>query len=59
MTPAELRGTIGILGSYGEVTATNGRVDLTKIGRNSDLNDGGVGTPGCTEKHKPWACPGP
>ena len=27
--------------------------------QNTLINDGGSATPGRTEKHRPWACPGP
>ena len=42
LTPAELRGTIGIVGSYGTVTASDGAISLEQIGRNSDLNEAGI-----------------
>jgi hypothetical protein len=37
VTPAELRGGGGFIGSYAELTATAGRVRLTRSGRISDL----------------------
>lgn len=40
MTPSELRGTIGIIGNYGEVVALDGRLTLPVRGRDSDLNRG-------------------
>lgn len=36
-TPAELRGTGGFIGSYAELTATAGEVELTRSGRIADL----------------------
>ncbi len=43
VTPAEARGT-GFLGSYGVLTAEDGQIDLTEVGRNKDLDAGGSGT---------------
>jgi hypothetical protein len=37
LTPAELRGGGGFVGSYAELTADRGRVDLTRSGRIADL----------------------
>lgn len=37
ITPAELRGAGGFIGSYAELTATNGDVELTRSGRIVDL----------------------
>ncbi len=37
ITPAELRGAGGFIGNYGELTARNGRVRLTRSGPISDL----------------------
>lgn len=41
VTPSEARGT-GFLGSYGLLTATDGQIDLTTVGRNKDLNAAGA-----------------
>lgn len=37
MTPAELRGAGGFIGSYAELTATDGEVELSRSGRIADL----------------------
>lgn len=37
ITPAELRGAGGFIGSYAELTASDGKVDLTRSGRIADL----------------------
>ena len=41
MTPSELRASGGIVGSYAEMTATDGRLQLVRVGRDSDLNTAG------------------
>jgi len=38
-TPAENRAGGGFMGNYGEITADDGRVSLTRFGRQSDLTD--------------------
>ena len=38
---AELRGTGGFIGNWGELTAESGRVRLTRFGRLQELNEGG------------------
>jgi len=43
-TPAEARGSGGVIGNYGEITADNGVFALARFGRNSELNTNG--TPG-------------
>lgn len=40
ITPAELRGAGGFIGSYAELTAVDGEVDLTRSGRIDDLFNG-------------------
>ena len=40
VTPSEARGT-GFMGSFGLLTATDGRLDLSEVGRTKELNDGG------------------
>lgn len=40
-TPAEQRGSGGIIGNYGEIGADAGRLTLDKVGRDADLNVGG------------------
>lgn len=40
ITPAELRGAGGFIGNYGELTAANGRVRLTRSGPIRDLVNG-------------------
>ncbi|MGI8686594.1 MAG: DUF4012 domain-containing protein, partial [Acidimicrobiales bacterium] len=41
-TPSELRGSGGIIGSYGEVTADGGALGVGNFGRDSDLNAKGT-----------------
>jgi hypothetical protein len=41
-TPSELRGSGGIIGSFGEVTAVDGHVHVGEFGRSGDLNTNGV-----------------
>jgi hypothetical protein len=40
--PTELRGSGGILGNFGELSVVDGRLDLVRTGRASDLNQGGT-----------------
>lgn len=40
--PAEMRATGGIIGNFGEITAVDGRLQLTRFGRSMDLNVGGA-----------------
>jgi len=40
-TPSEGRATGGFIGNYGEITATNGDLDLPRFGRIAELNEGG------------------
>jgi hypothetical protein len=40
-TPAEQRASGGIIGNFAIITFTNGHLDLTRSGRNADLNSGG------------------
>lgn len=40
-TPAELRGSGGIIGNFGELTASGGRLSLERVGRTRELNAGG------------------
>ncbi|HEY5173601.1 MAG TPA: DUF4012 domain-containing protein, partial [Acidimicrobiia bacterium] len=42
VTPAESRGSGGMMANYGVLTVINGRVQLTTIGRCSDLNKAGT-----------------
>ena len=44
VTPVEARGRTGFLGNFAELTATDGRVEMTRFGRASELEAGG--TPG-------------
>lgn len=39
MTPAEARGLNGLFGNFAELTAVDGRLELTRTGRSLDLND--------------------
>ena len=41
-TPSEVRGLGGILGSFAELEARGGAIDLTRTGRDSDLNREGL-----------------
>ena len=41
-TPAELRGSGGIIGSFGEVTADDGQLAIGAFGRDGDLNTRGT-----------------
>jgi hypothetical protein len=38
LTPVELRGSGGLLGNFGELTAIDGRLELVRTGRSVDLN---------------------
>lgn len=42
MTPVEGRAAGGFMGNFGEVTATDGSIELTRFGRLAELNTGGV-----------------
>jgi hypothetical protein len=44
VTPVEARGRTGFMGNFAELTATDGRVEMTRFGRASELEAGG--TPG-------------
>jgi hypothetical protein len=44
-TPAEERGTGGLIGNYGEITADKGRLSLTRFGRIGELNEFNVSVP--------------
>ncbi len=44
VTPVEARGRTGFLGNFAELTATDGKVEMTRFGRASELESGG--TPG-------------
>lgn len=39
VTPAELRGSGGILGNFAQLDVADGRMQLTRTGRNEDLNN--------------------
>lgn len=41
VTPVEARGRTGFLGNFAELTATAGKLDMPRFGRNADLRDGG------------------
>ena len=41
-TPAEARGSGGVIGNFAEITAVNGNLSLSKFGRNSELNSEGT-----------------
>jgi hypothetical protein len=47
-TPAEARGLGGFMGNWAEITLDNGAITLSRFGRTSDLNDGGVNPSGRT-----------
>ncbi len=40
--PSELRSSGGVMGNYGELTAVNGTLSLSRFGRTADLYAGGV-----------------
>lgn len=42
-TPVELRGSGGMIGSFGELTTSEGRLRLDRLGRTRELNLGGQG----------------
>jgi len=42
LTPAESRGLGGFMSNYGELTAVDGRITLSRSGRTSDLEAGGA-----------------
>src|SRR5262249_57926355 len=44
VTPAEGRGRTGFMGNFAELTASGGKVDMTRFGRAAELEAGG--TPG-------------
>ena len=44
-TPAEARGSGGLIGNYGEITTIDGRVSLSRFGRTIELNRNGVPGP--------------
>ena len=41
-TPAEARGSGGVIGNYGEISAVNGKFSLDVFGRDGDLNANGT-----------------
>lgn len=43
VTPAELRASGGVLGSFAVLNADGGHLRLLRVGRNTELNRGGVG----------------
>jgi hypothetical protein len=47
-TPVEARARTGFPGNFAEITFTDGRFDMTRFGRISELNDGGLGAAGRT-----------
>jgi hypothetical protein len=42
-SPAELRATGGFIGSFAELAADGGRLQLSRVGRTAELNNGGTG----------------
>ena len=42
VTPAEARGSGGVLGNFGEITAVDGKLSLTRFSRSADLSLNGV-----------------
>jgi hypothetical protein len=40
--PAEARGSGGVIGNFGEITAVDGKLTLTRFGRNAELQTQGV-----------------
>lgn len=49
VTPVELRGSGGLMGNFGELTATDGRLQLIRTGRAVDLNTSGITDSGLEE----------
>ena len=41
-SPAEARGSGGVVGNFGEITAVNGKISLVRFGRQSELSSGGT-----------------
>lgn len=44
-TPAEARGSGGLIGNYGEITVDDGRIELSRFGRTIELNQNGIPGP--------------
>lgn len=42
VTPAEARGSGGVLGNFGEITAVDGKLSLTRFGRSAELTTNGI-----------------
>jgi hypothetical protein len=42
VSPAEARGSGGVMGNFGELTATNGKLKLTRFGRSAELTTKGL-----------------
>lgn len=41
VTPVEVRGSLGFMGNYAELTIDRGRIELTEFGRHTDLAEAG------------------
>ena len=48
-TPVEIRGSGGLIGNYGEITAADGKLDLGRFGRIGELNDAARAKPAVLE----------
>jgi hypothetical protein len=42
VSPAEARGSGGVMGNFGELTAVNGKLSLTRFGRSAELSTNGL-----------------
>jgi hypothetical protein len=42
VTPAEARGSGGVMGNFGELTAVKGKLSLSRFGRSAELSTGGL-----------------
>jgi hypothetical protein len=42
VTPAEARGSGGVMGNFGELTAVDGKLSLTRFGRSAELSTNGL-----------------
>lgn len=46
VTPAEVRGSLGFMGNYAELTVDGGHIEMASFGRHTDLAEGGRATTG-------------
>ncbi len=65
VTPSEARGSGGLIGNFAELTAVDGKISLTRIGRNAQLVTGGLppdqrvlrAPKDWVDRYKPWGAP--